>query len=89
MNTKQVWQMAPNDEVDSTLQPLIALWDDEPTSIQLLEILDRAVNEVKASFFAISTLNVIYMLTLEAEGKTHEQVVEQASWRKDDLRPLH
>lgn len=68
-------------QLDAAMFPLIAKWDEEPTALQILEVLDHCIHGSLASGFVESTLQVVYDMALKREGKTHEDMVPLATWR--------
>jgi hypothetical protein len=74
---------APDEHMDASLFPIIEKWDDEPTTIQLLEIIDKAIYGSLMSEFLLIALQTLYNSKLKAEGKTHEDLVPLATWRKE------
>lgn len=72
---------APNDQLDHSLFPLIEKWEEPPTALQVLEVVDKCIHCALASGFALSALQEVYRLRLKAEGKTHEELVPFATWR--------
>lgn len=82
---KQAFLEAPAGELDPILKPIIERWDDpDPTAIQVLEVLDKAVHGSLASGFAVQALAALYDGLLKEEGKTHEEVVALVTWRPTD-----
>jgi hypothetical protein len=67
--------------MDACLKPLIEKWSDPVTALEVLEVLDRAIQGGLTSSFATYALQEMYQTTLEAEGTTHEEVVKLAVWR--------
>ncbi len=69
--------------VDNKLKEMIKRWDAPPTAIQILEVLDHAINGALASSTVVMVLQIVYRATLESEGKTHEEVITHAKWRNE------
>lgn len=67
--------------LDDSMRPLIERWSDPPTSLEILEVLDRCIFSALASNFVVSSLQIWYDMALTVEGKTHEQNVPLATWR--------
>lgn len=72
---------APASQLDAKLKPLIEKWDNPPKAIQILEVLDLCINGGLASDFMVMTFQVIYKVTCEREGVTHDDMVKRATWR--------
>ena len=68
-------------QIDPAMHPLIRKWDEEPTALQILEVLDHCIHGGLASGFTVRALQVFYDLALQREGKTHEEIVPLATWR--------
>lgn len=78
---KQLFLCAPEDRMDAQLRPLIEKWDDQPSSIQILEVLDLSIYGALADDFVVSTLQTMYNRALDSEGITHEANLSKANWR--------
>jgi hypothetical protein len=72
---------APDSQLDSSVFPLIEGWDNPPTSLQILEVLDKCVYYGLASGFVIDILDTLLNDRLEDEGKTLHDIEELATWR--------
>jgi hypothetical protein len=73
---------APDTQLDACMFPLIEKWDEpQPTSIQILEVLDQCIFASLASDFVVFLLQGIYAGRLDAEGITHEDNLPKATWR--------
>ena len=80
---KEKFLTAPDGQLDKCMFPLIEKWDDEPTSIQILEVLDKCIYASLASGFVVGLLQVLYANRLGVEQKVHEDNIPLATWRKD------
>lgn len=78
---KNMLLQAPDNQLDKSMKPLIEKWDDNATSIQILEVIDHCVHGGLASGFTMNLLNTIYDLALKDEGKVHEDNIPFAVWR--------
>lgn len=78
---KSLLQQAPNEQLDSSVQPMIAAWGEPPTSLQVLEVLDQCAHSALASQFTMGVLNIMLELRLDAEGKTMQDITPLATWR--------
>jgi len=72
---------APDNQLDEQAKVFIKQWDEVPTALQILKVLDICVYAALASSFTMSVLNVMYENALRAEGKKHEDLVSLATWR--------
>ena len=68
-------------QIDAMLHPLIRRWDDEPTALQILEVLDHCIAGALASGLVVAALQFFYAAAIKREGKTHEDMVQLATWR--------
>lgn len=77
--------MGSDSMLDASMHPLIRKWDEEPTAIQILEVLDHCIHGALASGFVVKALQVAYDLACIRESTTHEEVVKLATWREEHL----
>ena len=68
-------------QIDASMRPLIRKWDDEPTALQILEVLDHCIYGSLASGLVVGALELSYETALGREGKTHADMVALATWR--------
>lgn len=80
---KQLLLTAPTTQVDPSLHHMIEKWSDPPKSLEVLEVLDAAVFSSSASKFVIRLLEVMLQNAIASENVTYEEVVKQATWRKN------
>jgi DNA-directed RNA polymerase subunit F len=76
---------APITQLDPSMLEIIKTWSNPPTSIQILEVLDKCINGGLASGFVITLLQVYYKLALKDEGIKHEDNLDKAIWRKEHV----
>lgn len=81
MTPKEMLLTAPDGQLDHSLFATIEQWDDEPTGLQVLEVLDKSIHCALASSFVIKVLNIFLDQALERENKTLEDLVPLATWR--------
>lgn len=81
MSLKSTILAAPDGHLDESVKPLIENWDEEPTSLQVLEVLDKCVHGGLASDMLMLLFNNVYVQALEKEGKLHNDNVQLATWR--------
>ncbi len=79
---KSVLLAAPVSQFDEVMHPFVQKWDDPPTSLQLLEVLDLCILCAHGSDLVITLLQTVYDETLQREQKKHEDNVPLATWRK-------
>lgn len=72
---------APESQIDPSLVELIKKWDDHPTALQILEVLDKAIFWGAASGFVVSSLRIMLGAAMTEEDVTLEQLAEKAVWR--------
>jgi hypothetical protein len=80
---KQHLLEAPDSHLDASMKPLIIAWDEVPTSLQILEVLDKCTHYALASSFVMMILQSFYDQALVDENVTHESNVEYAKWRTE------
>lgn len=68
-------------EIDPAMHPLLKKWDEPPTAVQVLEVLDECIHGALASGFVVKALQVIYEMACQRENKSHEDIVKLATWR--------
>jgi hypothetical protein len=78
---KELFLAAPSGQLDSSVKPLIEKWDEPPTSLQVLEVLDQCIHGSLGSDFVVAALQAVYESRLSAEGKSHNDNVPFAVWR--------
>lgn len=79
---KELLLTASDSQLDACMHPLIKKWDEPPTPIQILEVLDHCINGALASGFMVAALQAIYDSTCKKNNTTHDEVVKNAVWRK-------
>lgn len=72
---------APDSQLDAAMKPKIAAWSDPPTALQILEVLDACIHGSLASGFVVRLLQMMYDDARKTEGKTHEEIAKDATWR--------
>jgi len=72
---------APDSQLDASVFPLIEKWDDEPTSLQILEVLDKCIYGSLASGFVIVLLENLLDIAMKRENVTLDDIVLYAVWR--------
>lgn len=82
---KELLLQSPDRELDARVKPYVEKWDDPPTTLQILEVLDLCVNGSLASGFMIKFFEVVLDEAIQREATTYDDVVKQAIWR--DQRP--
>lgn len=79
---------APDTQLDAVVKPYIEKWAEDPTPLQILEVLDLCIHDALASGFVVSTLQAIYDVQCKKSNTTHEEVVKKASWRGPPPPPV-
>lgn len=72
---------APDSQLDQSMRELIMVWDDEPTSLQILEVLDKVIYSSLGSDFVVTMLQIFLETTMAKENTTLEKIVPGAHWR--------
>jgi DNA-binding transcriptional ArsR family regulator len=80
-NIKAMLLQAPDSQLDHSMFPLIEKWDEEPTSLQILEVLDQCIFAALASGFTVTVLQAMLNQTLVKEKQTLDDILPQATWR--------
>lgn len=78
---KDMMLLAPEGNIDPFLMDKIKLWDDEPTALQILEVLDNAVYAASASDMVIHILQMMFEIRTEEERIAAFQYADE-NWRK-------
>lgn len=68
-------------QIDASMHPLLEKWNEPPTALQVLEVLDKCIHGSLASGFVVTVLRAAYGQALAREETTHEIVVQGATWR--------
>lgn len=82
MSMKELLLQAPDGHLDSSMFPYIEQWAEEPTALQILEVLDKCIYAALASGFIIQVLQTMLDSAIAAEKTTLDELVKHASWRK-------
>lgn len=77
----QLLRIAPDSQLDNSIQQLIDKWSDTPSSLQILEVLDRCIFGSLSSGFVVDVLERMLYETLKLENKTLEDILPNATWR--------
>lgn len=78
---------APDSQLDAAVKPMIEKWDEEPTPLQILEVLDLVIHDALGSSFMVSVLQAVYDTQCKAFNTTHEEVAKKATWREPPPPP--
>jgi len=74
-----------DDEIDASIKAQIEKeWDEEPTALQVLKVLDKMIFTAGASTFYLVALHGLMSNRLKEEDKTYEELVEEATWRNEE-----
>jgi DNA-binding transcriptional ArsR family regulator len=74
---------APDHHLDPSIKKLIEKWDETPTSLQILEVLDNVIHFGCASRIVVTVLQEMYDSRCNTELTTHDAVVKLATWRNE------
>lgn len=72
---------ASDRQFDASLKPRVEKWDEPPTPLQILEVLDQCVHCALASGFVVNLLGIMYDQRLKETGLSNDEVVKYAVWR--------
>lgn len=82
MSAKTMWLSAPDEQMSNNIKKIIKeKWNDEPTAIQLLEVIDHCAYYGEASDFVVTALDVMLQLAMKREGIEFEELIKNAKWR--------
>jgi hypothetical protein len=81
---KEILLKVPDDALDKSMSLLVANWNDPPTAIQILEVLDYCILGSLTTGMVVLVLQNEYNNALDREQTTHEEVVKLATWRKQN-----
>lgn len=71
-----------DDQIDSSAKKMLRDLPEEPSALQLLQVVDMCIYGALASKFVLKVLQFAYDDQLKVENKTHEEIVKDAAWRK-------
>jgi hypothetical protein len=79
---KAAFLQAPEDQLDHSLMPLIAAWNEPyPSALQILEVVDKCIHGSLASGFVVSAMQIMLEGQLLNEEKTLDDIIPLATWR--------
>jgi predicted RNase H-related nuclease YkuK (DUF458 family) len=79
---KQAMLEAPDTSIDPYIKDMIErIWDEEPNSIQILEVLDHCIHTATASGFAVHVMEIMLDVSIKRENTTYDELVSKATWR--------
>lgn len=71
----------PDRELDPKVKETIRKWNNPPTALQILEVLDMCVHGSLTNALVIKVLETLLEKTIEKEKTSYEEVVSKATWR--------
>lgn len=74
--------IAPDSQLDESMKPLVAKWDDPPKALQILEVLDKCAHAALASDFTMEVIDTLWERACDREGITKDECIKKATWRK-------
>jgi hypothetical protein len=81
-NLIELLLVAPEDQLDPSMLPLIEKWDRPiPKAVQVLEVLDKCIYSSLCTDFVVGVFQTIYDNALENEKTTHAEIEALATWR--------
>ena len=72
---------APDSQLDASMVELVKLWNDPPSALQVLEVLDLSIHGGLASKVVILSLEMAFEAALAREGMPIQELVQYATWR--------
>jgi hypothetical protein len=82
LELKEHLLVAPDGHLDASMKPLIEKWNDTPTAIQILEVLDHCIYSALASGIVVTLLQTMLEYALKNENKVLSDIEPLATWRK-------
>lgn len=83
MTTKNIFlDIASKIDFDEKAKTLIESWEDEPKSIQILEVLDKSIYFSWTGSLGVQCLQTAYECALKREGVSHDHNIDLAQWRE-------
>lgn len=79
---KRILLTATDMQIDASMKPLIEKWEEPPTPIQILEVLDHCIHGALANGLIVTVLQMMYAESCAKANTSHEEVVKNASWRE-------
>lgn len=79
--TKQILLSAPNHHLEQSMKDLIVTWDDPPTPLQILKVLDFCIQGALATGMMINILQDMHQKSCQQFNTSHEEVIKRAVWR--------
>lgn len=73
---------AEESTISASLKPLIEKWSNNPTPVEVLEVLDRCIFSSLSNGFVIRLLQMLYENMLISHDTTNEEVIKLATWRE-------
>lgn len=81
-NIRDMLLEAPEGQLDACMHEKIRAWDDAPTSLQILEVLDDCIYAALASGFVVTLLQALLDGALKREHRTLDDILPFAFWRE-------
>lgn len=81
---KQHLITAPEDQLDKSMREFIEQnWHQEPTALELLEVLDKCIHFALASGLVIMVLETMLVSAMKAENTNMVELEKLATWRNE------
>ena len=80
---KQLMAAAPAEQIDPAAQEIIKNWDEEPTAIQIFEVLDKSARYSWATGFTMMFMQTFLDLRMKLESLSREDLEKLATWRTE------
>lgn len=81
---KQHLITAPDTQLDKSMREYIEQhWHDEPTALEILEVLDKCVHFALASGLVVMVLETMLMTAMKAEKTNMVELEKLATWRTE------
>lgn len=69
------------DALDDKIKVLIRNWNFNPSSLQILEVLDKCVYDSLCNSFCVNVFEILLDNKIKEENTTYDEVVKKAFWR--------
>lgn len=78
---KQLLLQAPENQIDPYIKNYIRLWPEDPSSIDILYVLDLGIKKSQVSDFVVKILEIMLKESLIKEKITYDELLNKAHWR--------
>ena len=83
---KELLSEAPDTQLDPAMVERVRAWDEPPTALQVLEVVDLCIFGSLASGAVVTVLQYELEDAIAREGTTRQELVKHAVWRPEKDR---